>query len=42
MTNVHKKLEQFHQWIDIDVNDSPVRNTLKNMYRQEQWPIMMD
>ena len=30
MTNVHKKLEQFQQWIDIDVNDSPVRNTLRN------------
>ena len=28
---VHTKLEQFRQWVDVDVNDSPVRNKINTI-----------
>ena len=33
---IHKKLEQFKQWVNVDITDSPVRKEVFNLIEQDE------
>ena len=35
MASVHNKLEQLSQWVDVDIMDSPVRNSMKDIINRD-------
>ena len=33
---IHKKLEQFKQWVSVDITDSPIRKEVTNIIEQDE------